>query len=249
MRIGSHSSLFTALMALGALLASCGSPPPATSAKAGPLESLAIPAGENPMRWAEDMERFAAEDASAEHAPGKVVFVGSSSIRLWKTLSRDMDGVAVVQRGFGGSRLFDACYWSERLVSVHDPGLVVVFSGTNDIAGDAPKSGEEVRDLFRLFVERARHGRPELRLIYIAITPTPARARHLGIVRRANELIAADCEADARLAFIDPSGDLTTSSGAPDPRWFLGDGLHLNAEGYAVWTRHIRPLVEAWAPQ
>lgn len=202
-----------------------------------------IPAGEDPQRWAADMRRFEAMDRDAPAPAGGVVFVGSSSIRRWSSLAEDMAGLPVVQRGFGGSRLFDACYWSDVLVTRHRPAAVVLFSGTNDLAGDDPKSAEHVRDLFRLFVRRVRRADPDLSVAWIAITPTPARARHLALVREANRLVRAECEADPRLAFLDPTADLTRPDGTPDPAFFVDDGLHLNADGYAVWTRHVRAVV------
>lgn len=209
----------------------------------GPLPPLAVPAGENPERWADDMRAFEEQDRTAPAAPDTVVFVGSSSIRLWQTLADDMHPYPVRNRGFGGSRLFDSCYWSETLVDVHDPAAVVVFSGTNDIAGDRPKSATAVRDLFRLLVTRLRHRDAALPIAFVAITPTPARLQHIDIVREANRLIAADCATDDRLFFIDPTAALATDEGAPDPRFFRDDRLHLNADGYAVWTEHVRPVV------
>jgi lysophospholipase L1-like esterase len=190
------------------------------------------------------VKQFVDQDRDAPPTPGGVVFVGSSSIRGWRSLAADMAGLPVVQRGFGGSRLFDACYWSDALVTRHRPSAVVLFSGTNDLAGERPKSAAQVRDLFRLFVQRVRRDDPELPIAWIAITPTPARAEHVALVRAANELVRAECAADPRLAFVDPTPDLATPDGAPDPRFFQRDGLHLNADGYAVWTRHVRPIAE-----
>jgi len=218
--------------------AGCASSSPA------PLGRPPVPAGEDPLRWSEDMQRFAEQDERALATRGAVVFVGSSSIRLWSTLADDMAPLPVVQRGFGGSRLFDACYWSELLVSQHDPSVVVVFSGTNDIAGDAPKSAEQVDELFELFVERVRHHDPAAPICFLAITPTEARLQHVAIVRATNERIRARCERDPLLTFVDPTPDLTTADGRPDARFFRDDRLHLNADGYAVWTRHLRPVVE-----
>jgi len=137
-------------------------------------------------------------------------------------------------------------YHSERLVSRHRPSVVVVFCGTNDIAGTRPKSAERVRDLFRQLVARLRWHDAELPICHIAITPTLARARYLATVHEANRLIRADCAADPNLEFIDPSADLMDEGGRPDPQWFVRDRLHLNARGYEVWTRHIRPVVHRW---
>jgi lysophospholipase L1-like esterase len=203
-----------------------------------------VPAGEDPQRWAAEVQQFVDADRANPPPPGGVVFVGSSSIRGWRSLADDMPGLPVVRRGVGGSRLFDACYWSDELVNRHRPAAVVLFSGTNDLAGDRPKTAERVRDLFLLFVQRVRRDDPELPIAWIAITPSPARAQHIGLVRAANELVRAECAADPRLSFIDPTPDLALPDGAPDPRFFQRDGLHLNADGYAVWTRHVRPVAE-----
>jgi lysophospholipase L1-like esterase len=203
-----------------------------------------IPVGEDPQRWAAEVQQFVDADRANPPPPGGVVFVGSSSIRGWRSLADDMAGLPVVRRGVGGSRLFDACYWSDDLVSRHRPAAVVLFSGTNDLAGDRPKSAAQVRDLFLLFVQRVRRDDPELPIAWIAITPNPARAQHIGLVRAANDLVRAECAADPRLSFIDPTPDLALPDGAPDPRFFQRDGLHLNANGYAVWTRHVRPVAE-----
>jgi lysophospholipase L1-like esterase len=220
---------------LGALaLFGCRHAPPA----------LEIPPGENPHLWEKEVERFAEQDRKAPPAKGCVVFVGSSSIRLWSTLEADMSPVPVLNRGFGGSKLFDALYYAPQLVSVHAPSLVVVFSGTNDLAGADAKSPEQVRDLFRRLVARLREADEDLTICYIAITPTLAREGHLAAVRETNRLIRTECESDPRLEFVDPTVDLVDPIGRPDPQWFQADRLHLNARGYEVWTRHIRPLVQ-----
>ena len=223
-----------ALLAIGLALGACRQV----------RERPAVPAGEDPLRWSADIAAFVDADRAAPFPAGGVVFVGSSSIRLWDTLARDMAPLQVLNRGFGGSRLFDSVYWAGELVDVHAPRAVVVFSGTNDLAGDDAKAPEAVRDLFRALVARLRERDADLAIAYVAITPTLARERHLEAVREANRLIRAECEADTRLEFVDPTPDLMDADGRPDARYFRDDRLHLNAAGYAVWTRHVRPVVE-----
>ncbi len=203
-----------------------------------------IPAGEDPLAWSKELEAFARADREAPFAPGGVVFVGSSSIRMWSTLAEDLAPTRVLNRGFGGSRLFDAVYWSRELVSIHEPALAVVFSGTNDLAGPDAKSPERVRALFLELVERLHAEDDELQIVYVAITPTLAREEHITAVREANRLIQAACERDARLEFVDPTPGLLDASGRPDAQFFLDDRLHLNAKGYAVWTAALRPVLE-----
>jgi lysophospholipase L1-like esterase len=227
------------------LLHICGNDERGWLARRTPLPPLEVPAGERPDKWADDMAKFGALDAEQPAPRGAAVFVGSSSIRRWDTLRSDMAPVPVVQRGFGGSKLFDACYWCEQLLAPHaSPSCVVVFSGTNDISGDAPKSAAQVCELFELLVARIHAIHPGLPICYVAITPTPKRARHRAIVDASNERIRAACRRSPLLEFVDPRPALLLPDGAPDPARFVRDRLHLNAQGYAVWTDYLRPVVE-----
>ena len=43
---------------------------------------------------------------------------------------------------------------------------------------------------------------------------------------------------------------MLTESGLPNPEYLVGDMLHLNAKGYAVWTKATRDFLEQHiAPQ
>jgi len=212
-------------------LAACAATPPQ------------IPAGEDPLRWQDAVEAFEAAAVLDPLPADAVLFVGSSSIRLWDTLHEDMQPLPVIQRGFGGSRLFDSVYWADRLVLAHDPRVIVMFSGTNDIAGNQPKPAARIGALFEQFVERVRERAPQAAIVYIAISPTMARQRHLDLVLETNRLISSICSSDPTLHFVDAAASLLDPQGLPDARWFRTDGLHLNARGYARWTELIKPLV------
>ncbi len=202
-----------------------------------------IPQGETPLEWQEDVEAFEAA-ALLEPAPAEAaLFIGSSSIRRWDSLHEDMAPLPVIKRGFGGSRLFDSVYWADRLVLAHDPAVIVIFSGTNDIKGEEPKSAVQVRALFEQFVRRIRRAWCWAPIVYIAINPSMARIEHLSIVQEANREIAEFCDEDSRLHFVDTAVRLLDEDGQPDTRWFVEDELHLNAAGYARWTEQIKPLV------
>ena len=200
----------------------------------------AIPERANPLRWRETLDAF---DREAVPPRRPIVFVGSSSIRLWKTLAEDMAPLPVLNRGFGGSGLFDTVYWLERLVARHDPAAVVVFAGSNDIAGESPRSAAWVAERFDELVARLRALGCEAPLVYISITPTPSRVAHLAAVRAANELIAARCQSDPSLHFLDTAATMVTPEGLPDPQWFVQDLLHSNAKGYAHWTSTLKPVL------
>src|ERR1700741_3546269 len=60
-------------------------------------------------RWHNELAAFARADQERFPAPGGVVFVGSSTVRMWTRLAQDFARVpgGVVNRGFGGSTLND----------------------------------------------------------------------------------------------------------------------------------------------
>src|ERR1043166_3155569 len=154
-----------------------------------------------PSKWEAEIKAFEAADKAHAPPPNAVVFVGSSSIRLWKSLETDFPEYKVINRGFGGSQLADSVALAGRIILPYRPRLVVLYAGDNDIA--AGKSAEDVAADFAAFVARIQAALPESRIAYISIKPRPSRWKFADTTRRANPLIEAACRKDRRLAFID----------------------------------------------
>jgi lysophospholipase L1-like esterase len=188
-------------------------------------------------RWRESLEGFAASDRAQAPAPGGVVFVGSSSIRLWNDLEREFGSMTVVKRGFGGSRLSDCARYVAQLVLPYQPRTVVVYAGDNDLAEGATPQG--VLASYTEFVERVREALPETRIVYISIKPSPSREALMPLAIQANELIEAYSRGRPGLGFIDVYTRMLDEKGRPRAELFLPDALHLNAAGYALWKAAI----------
>jgi len=60
-------------------------------------------------------------------------------------------------------------------------------------------------------------------------------------MREANRLIRAAAEKDKRLAYVDVDGPMIGDDGKPRPELFKPDGLHLNAQGYKLWSALVLP--------
>ena len=189
-------------------------------------------------RWSASMEAFSAADLRQAPQPGGVVFVGSSSIRLWNNLETSFsDQPVVIKRGFGGSQLIDCVKLVHRLVLPYKPRMVVVYAGENDLAeGVSPWA---VTQRFADFVRTVKTELPDARIAFVSIKPSPSRAGMLTAVRETNQMIKAYSLTEPRLDFIDVFSQMVDANGQPRPELFLGDRLHLNADGYAVWQRII----------
>ena len=60
---------------------------------------------------------------------------------------------------------------------------------------------------------------------------------------KANDLIRAFSEKSGRLFVADLDTPLLGDNGWPNDALFLADRLHLNADGYRVWTKALRPMI------
>jgi lysophospholipase L1-like esterase len=206
--------------------------------------ALALPAPIHavPEHWAAEIEALTAGDAAHPPAPGGIVFVGSSSIRLWKTLAADFPGLNPINRGFGGSELADSVHYLDRIVLPYRPRLVVLFAGTNDIWNGKPPA--QVAADFRAFRTKLHAALPAAKLVFLSINPAPSRARVHDRMHEANALIEADCATDPRCRFVDVATPMLDASGGTRPELFVDDQLHLNADGYAIWRRVLAPHLQ-----
>lgn len=207
----------------------------------GVMYSLAETLPAQADRWAKEMAAFEQIDKQSPPAAGGIVFVGSSSIRLWD-LSRAFPGLPVVNRGFGGSQIADSVRHADLLVIRHKPRTVVFYAGDNDISDGKPP--QAVADDFKAFVSKVHSALPQTRIAFIAIKPSIQRWALIAKVREANALIRTVAGADDRLAFIDVDGPMLGWNERPRKDLFVDDGLHLSAKGYDLWNALVRPFLE-----
>lgn len=190
--------------------------------------------------WAKELAAFEQQDQKSP-AEGGIVFVGSSSIRLWD-LAKYFPNVPALNRGFGGSQMIDSVNHADLLVIRHKPKIVIVYAGDNDLA--AGKTPQQVSNDFKAFVAKVRSALPSTRVAYIGVKPSIQRWALVDKVRQTNALIREYCDTDDRLGFVDVDGPMLGWHGKPRQDLFIADGLHLSPKGYALWTMLVQPFLE-----
>jgi lysophospholipase L1-like esterase len=190
-------------------------------------------------KWGAEIKKFQESDRRTPPARGAVLFIGSSSIRLWESLAADFPGTSVINRGFGGSEIADATFYVDRIVTPYRPKLVILYAGDNDLANG--KSPRQVFEDFKAFVSRVRRELPAARIAFIAIKPSPARASLLQSQKDANELIKAYASQDKGLVYIDVFTPMLSDDGSPRHDLYGPDKLHMNKQGYRLWQSVIAP--------
>ena len=81
-----------------------------------------------------EIRAFEQADIVSPPPANPVLFVGSSSIRVWPDLPGDFPDYPVMNRGFGGSQMSDVLYYFDRIVAPYDPAIILVYEGDNDLA-------------------------------------------------------------------------------------------------------------------
>lgn len=197
-------------------------------------------------RWEPEIAAFEAADKTNPPPQNAILFIGSSSIRMWPNLQQAFPGHQVFKRGFGGSELSDSVAFADRIVLPYRPKLILMYAGDNDIANG--KTPERILADFKAFVGEVRTALPQTRIAYIAVKPCPARKRFLAQVRATNRLIREYTATDGKLQFIDIYAPMLNPDGSLRPELFIQDGLHMNAKGYALWESIIRPVLNTCDP-
>lgn len=190
-----------------------------------------------------EVAAFEAQDKATPPPANPIVFVGSSSIRLWNGLPGAFADKPVVQRGFGGAELGDVIRYAPRVINPYKPKQIVLYAGDNDI-GQSNKSAREVYGQFTTFFALMRKLHPSATITFIAIKPSPARKQFLPVQAEANSLIKAYVNGQKNASFADVYAPMLGADGQPRPDLFQADGLHLNEQGYALWKQVIGPLLK-----
>jgi len=191
------------------------------------------------------IEAFEYLDARTPPDRGAVLFVGSSSLRLWKTLEQDMAPMDVLNRGFGGARTDDVLHYADRIVLPYHPRAIVFYAGDNDLGRDQDVAPESVVENFRTLVETVHDAGQHPDFYFVSIKPSPARMKRWPQMRRANRMVADYASVTERVSYLDVGSKMLGDDGLPRPELYSGDGLHMNAQGYELWTRVIRPAVSS----
>ena len=200
-------------------------------------------AQEDANEFEKEIVAFEKQDAKNGYQKDFILFTGSSSIRLWKTMEQDMEGLDILNRGFGGAKLSDLNLFWERIIGEHDPALVVLYCGENDINDGV--SVEETFSRFKEFQKKYKKSSKKIPLIYLAMKPSPSRWSKWENFQATDQKIEKLVNKKKNQTYIDLSSTMLTDKGKPKPEIFISDSLHMNELGYQGWTEKLRPLIES----
>jgi lysophospholipase L1-like esterase len=234
-RLVTCTLLLAAISAPGHLLAQS-----ATTTTAASSSTTTTKKWPDPARYEKTIREF---ENTTETIPANAVLAyGSSSIRGWhKTIREDLAPLPVIPRGFGGSNMNDALHFAERVVVPHKPRAVLLYEGDNDVAGSYPRA--EIVDKYEQFIALVKKALPDTHIYIISVKPSALRWKFWPAMKELNSDLQKLADADPNVTFIDVATPMLNADGNPKPEIFLADNLHMNAKGYEIWTKTVRPIL------
>jgi lysophospholipase L1-like esterase len=207
------------------------------------LTMLTLPTLAQQTNYDAEIAAFEAEDKATPPPADGILFVGSSSIRLWAGLKEAFPGKPVIQRGFGGSTLSDVIRYMPRVILPYKPKQVVLYVGDNDL-GQNNVTARAFYSQFLTFFALVRKQLPSATITYIAIKPSPSRRQFMPVAAEANQLIKQYLSGQRNTSFADVYTPMLGTGGQPRPELYIADSLHMSPQGYEVWKGVVAPVLK-----
>jgi hypothetical protein len=194
--------------------------------------------------FADEIRDFKHQDSLSFPPQKGILFIGSSSIRLWNDLERRFAGKPIIKRGVGGCELWQVVdFYTPYILFPYHPRKIFIYAGENDIA--AGKNSEFVFNEFQKLWQMIHQQLPKARIYFMSIKPSPSRAKYYNEMINANRLIESYLSGKPRSRYIDVSLVIyKANTSIPDSSLFKSDYLHLNSKGYDRWEKALKPYVK-----
>ena len=148
----------------------------------------------------------------------------------------------MINRGFGGSTVWEVDHYFDRVVTAYHPKEIVFYAGENDInAGRTPEQAYADFVQFMRLKEKSLGATP---VWFISSKPSKLRFDQIPQQAVFNAHVKALAAQRNDLAYIDVVGPMLKPDGSPKDI-FVDDNLHMTPDGYAIWTPIVNAALDA----
>lgn len=204
------------------------------------MNSFSLLAQQRPF-WNE-IQNFKKQDSIQAPPSDAILLIGSSSFTLWKDVHEYFPGKTIINRGFGGSSLPHLIMYFDDVVKPYNSKQVVIYCGENDLTDDTIQPHHVLQRFTQLF-NMIRLTNPRTHVTFISFKPSPSRAKLMPAMELSNQLIRLFLAQQPNTSYINVYNDMLVN-GKPDPTLFLGDNLHMNKKGYAIWQERMKSYLQ-----
>jgi len=191
----------------------------------------------------DEINQFKQQDK--QHVPPKnaILFVGSSSFRMWSDVQDYFPGYTIINRGFGGSTLPDVIHYAPDIIYPYHPKQVVIYCGDNDLAASDTVTANTVFERFKTLFTMIRQNQPDVSVVFVSIKPSPSREQLMPKMKEANALIQQFLKTKQHTAYVDVFTPMLDATDKPRKELFKEDMLHMKPAGYAIWQKALQPYL------
>lgn len=192
---------------------------------------------QDPTRFNNDVEKLVNTGYNFSDNKKLVLFTGSSSVRMWINVQEYFPGYNVINNGFGGSHFSDLIYFYNKLIIPHQPDILFIYEGDNDIA-----SKEKPRKIVKeakFLLSKIRRDLPNTDVVLISAKPSVARWDLRNEYQKLNKKLAKLADKQNKVEFADIWAAMVDENGNVFPDVFLEDNLHMNKKGYDIWGKEL----------
>jgi len=193
-------------------------------------------------QFTNEIKAFRKQDSIQKPNDGMLLFIGSSSFRLWKDVKSDFNNQNILNRAFGGATLLDLIYFQNDVVLKYKPKKIFIYCGENDIASSEKVTPKMVFKRYKTFYKTLRKQFPETPIIFISLKPAISRWYMKDRMMATNKLISQFMKNKKNATFVNIWDDML-ENGEPKKDIYIQDNLHMNAKGYAIWVEKMNALV------
>ena len=193
--------------------------------------------------YADEIRDFKHQDSLSFPKPNGILFIGSSSFRMWSDLEQRFPGKPIIRRGVGGCELSNIVnFYTPYILFPYHPRKIFIYAGENDIAYG--HSADSVLVNFKKLYRMIRKKLPKAQIYYLSIKPSPSRVKYKEDDLRANEQIKHYIKGRRNCKYLDMNESIyKPGTTQPDSALFRPDYLHLNSKGYDRWQKVLEPYV------
>lgn len=200
--------------------------------------------------WEETIQKMEARNVAEGKWPeGSLLFFGSSSFRLWKTMGTDMAPFPAINRGYGGAKYVDMVLFAERMLKPHRYRALMLFAA-NDVNKDdeSDSSPEEVAVAVNEIIRVSKAHLSDAPIFIVEVTPTESRWKFWDKTREINATLREIALTTENVFFVATAQHYLHADGSPRAELFVDDKLHLNQDGYAKWAGLIKNQLNSFLP-
>jgi lysophospholipase L1-like esterase len=198
-------------------------------------------AQQKPRFW-ENIQEFKRQDSESFPKKNAILFIGSSSIRLWEDAQSSFPKHVIINRGFGGSMLPEVEIYANDIIFPYQPRQIVLYCGENDLTLPGINA-DSVLQRFQSLFYTIRGRLNNVDLVFISLKPSPKREHLMPEMVRANKMIKDFLKDKKKTSFVDIYSLMLDENGSPKKDIFVDDMLHMNAKGYSIWAKALRPYL------